>query len=332
MSVVGIVCNPQSGKDIRRLLSQSTTYDDVDKLNILTRMVSVILSAGDSKVIIMPDRYKFGLRLKSFFSPADNKRIEVLNMRAVYSEKDTESFAKCMNEQKADVLIVMGGDGTCRAAAKGIGDLPLIAVSTGTNNVYPSTIEGTVAGMAAAAIAAGYAVPGDCTRRSKLLEITQNGLFRDVALVEAVFTTEQFRGAKAVWDLPSIRRIFAARCHPASIGYSALMGASCIAYEEDDFGYIADFSTGLKPNKKVLVAAGTVETIYISKPEKLYLNTAVSALMEHSGTLALDGEREVYFHKGDEIVISLNRSGPRQVHVDKVMEQALDKGFFNFKM
>lgn len=330
MGVVGIVCNPQSGKDIRRLLSQSTTYDDVDKLNILNRMVSVLLFAGDSKVIIMPDRYKFGLRLKTLFSPADNKRIEVLNMRAVYSEKDTEEFAMSMNKQNADVLIVMGGDGTCRAAAKGIGDVPLIAVSTGTNNVYPSTIEGTVAGMAAAAIAAGYAESDECAKRSKLLEIYQNGKSRDVALVEAVFTTEQFQGAKAVWNLSAIRRIFAARCHPASIGYSALMGASCIAYEEDDFGYIADFSTSQRPNKKVLVAAGTLETIYISKPQKLELDTPVRILMEHSGILALDGEREVYFREGDEIVISLSRRGPRLVSVEKALEQALNRGFFKY--
>ena len=329
MGVIGIICNPQSGKDIRRLLSQSTTYDDVDKLNILHRMVSVILSASDEKVIIMPDRYKFGPRLKSLLPPSADKRVEVLDMRAIYSDKDTEEFARQMNAQEASVLVAMGGDGTSRAAAKGVADVPLIAVSTGTNNVYPVPIEGSVVGMAAAALASGYATPDGCTQRSKLLEIWHNGKFRDIALVEAVLTTQQFQGAKAVWDLEAIKRIIAARCHPASIGYSALMGAGSIAGKEDDFGYTAEFSVGRKPNKKVIVAAGTLEKVYMSAPQKILIDTSFSVQTEYSGTLALDGEREIYFQEGDEIEIKLNRRGPLQVSVERALEQAQKCGFFD---
>lgn len=329
MGAIGIICNPQSGKDIRRLLSQSTTYDDVDKLNILNRMVSIILSASDEKVIIMPDRYKFGARLKSLYSSVDNERIEVLEMRAIYSEKDTERFAKSMSEKGASVLIAMGGDGTSRAAAKGVGDVPLLAVSTGTNNVYPVPIEGSVAGMAAAAIAAGYAKPDECTERGKLLEIWHEGEFRDIALVEAVFTTQQFQGAKAVWDLAGIKRIVAARCHPASIGYSALLGAGAIASKEDDFGFSAKFSVAKNPNKKVLVAAGALEKVYMSVPKKIPVGATFTVQLEHSGTLALDGEREIYYREGDEVTIRLSRRGPLQVSVDKALEQAQGRGFFN---
>ncbi len=39
--------------------------------------------------------------------------------------------------------------------AKGCGSIPLLPVSTGTNNVFPSMVEGTVAGMAAGVVARG---------------------------------------------------------------------------------------------------------------------------------------------------------------------------------
>ena len=51
-------------------------------------------------------------------------------------------------------LITLGGDGTNRIVAKASGDVPLMPISTGTNNVFPVMIEGTIAGLAAGLAAA----------------------------------------------------------------------------------------------------------------------------------------------------------------------------------
>ena len=63
---------------------------------------------------------------------------------------DTTHAAAALRERGAACIVVLGGDGTCRAAAKGAGDVPLLPVSTGTNNAFPQFIEGTLVGLAAA--------------------------------------------------------------------------------------------------------------------------------------------------------------------------------------
>ncbi|MCM3016396.1 NAD(+)/NADH kinase, partial [Bacillus subtilis] len=61
---------------------------------------------------------------------------------------------------RADVAIVLGGDGTHRAVAAHCGATPLVALSTGTNNAFPEHREATVAGVAAGLAATG-AVPAE---------------------------------------------------------------------------------------------------------------------------------------------------------------------------
>ena len=69
------------------------------------------------------------------------------------------------------VIVCLGGDGTARVAASAAGDVPMLALSTGTNNVFPAVREATVAGLAAGLVATG-AVPAEgATTRAKLLEV-----------------------------------------------------------------------------------------------------------------------------------------------------------------
>ena len=112
--------------------------------------------------------------------------------------------------------MVLGGDGTSRAAAKGISTTPLMSISTGTNNVYPAMMEGTVAGMAAAAAALMGEGAKDCCIRDKKISVYVNGELRDIALIDAVVSDDFYAGAKAIWDPERIRRIAVTRCHPAS--------------------------------------------------------------------------------------------------------------------
>ena len=56
MSTVGIIANPQSGKDIRRLISKSRVIPNQEKINIITRILSGLESTGVKDVLFMPDR------------------------------------------------------------------------------------------------------------------------------------------------------------------------------------------------------------------------------------------------------------------------------------
>ena len=57
----------------------------------------------------------------------------------------------------AGVIVLLGGDGTVRAASATSGDVALLPLSTGTNNAFPEMWEATVAGTAAGLLATGRA-------------------------------------------------------------------------------------------------------------------------------------------------------------------------------
>ena len=50
-------------------------------------------------------------------------------------------------------IVVLGSDGTNRVVAAASADVPLVSISTGTNNAFPRPVEPTVAGLAAGLVA-----------------------------------------------------------------------------------------------------------------------------------------------------------------------------------
>ena len=80
---------------------------------------------------------------------------------------DSRRAAELLREGGAGCILVLGGDGTVRVVSQGAGDVPLLAVSTGTNSVLPTFIEGTIAGLAAGGVATGRVRLGDVAVRHK---------------------------------------------------------------------------------------------------------------------------------------------------------------------
>ena len=66
-------------------------------------------------------------------------------MSPLYTEGDTMRAAAMMAELGVGCLITLGGDGTNRAVAAATSQIPLVAISTGTNNIFPVMVEGTLA-------------------------------------------------------------------------------------------------------------------------------------------------------------------------------------------
>src|SRR5205814_132640 len=65
---------------------------------------------------------------------------------SIYDEPaDSTRAAKLMHEQGIACAIVIGGDGTNRVVTKGCGPMPLVPLSTGTNNAFPRFLESTLA-------------------------------------------------------------------------------------------------------------------------------------------------------------------------------------------
>ena len=103
-----------------------------------------------------------------------------------------------MFAEGVDAILVLGGDGTHRVVAKACGDVPICALSTGTNNVFPEMREATVAGMATGLVATGRGGPGAVIREAALI-VERDGAPADLALVDVAVTRERFVGARALW-------------------------------------------------------------------------------------------------------------------------------------
>lgn len=331
MALIGIACNPQSGKDVRRLTTAATTIDDAEKLNILERILLAAAAVGHQQVCIMPDRLGYGRLLlqkgRAAGYPGDLSQLQIYDIQTTETQLDTTEFAARMEAEGADVLIVMGGDGTSRAAAKGTCRVPTISLSTGTNNVYPEMIEGTVVGAAAAVLASGKVPLEICTAPTKCIEVSVNGQFRDLALVDVAFCRNPFVGSRAIWNYEEITRVVVTQCSMASIGFSALAGTMMTVCPEDDLGALAEFSDG-KANTLAMVGAGAIKGICVEHAEKLMLNQTVTWTMTEQGTLALDGEREIFFRPGDVIGCTVCRKGPLRVNVRRCVEFAREIGLF----
>ena len=62
MSLVGIIANPASGKDVRRLVSHAITVGNQQKVNVVRRVLLALHACGIERVEIMPDVYGIGER------------------------------------------------------------------------------------------------------------------------------------------------------------------------------------------------------------------------------------------------------------------------------
>lgn len=213
---VGIIANPASGKDIRRLVAHGSTFDNNEKINIVRRVLLALDSLGVERVLHMPDDYNIVRRA------SDSVRISLdlqpLPMPVLANPGDTLEAARRLRDLGVDSVVTLGGDGTNRMVAKGIGDVPMVAISTGTNNVFPRMIEGTIAGLAAGLIAVNVAAREGAVVRNPKLEVYLDGELKEIALIDVVTSQHAWIGARALWDAAHLREVVLSRVAPAEIG------------------------------------------------------------------------------------------------------------------
>lgn len=329
MGSIGIIANPASGKDIRRLVSHATVIDNNEKINIVERIILAAQKFGVTEIYLMPDIFMIGEKVKDKLVTMNLLESELLiaDTTLTGSYLDTVNAAKYMQEYNVGCLVVIGGDGTCRAAAKGIKNIPFIGLSTGTNNAYPEMIEGTIVGIAAAIVASKKIPLKKICQQDKLIEIYLNGKFTDIALIDAVISIDSYIGARAIWKTEDIKIVVVTKCHPANIGFSSILGTMITITQNDNYGAVVDVNVDIN-TIAIPFAAGTIETIKVGNPEKILINKSYKYLANEKGTIALDGEREIVFKQGDNIEFKITRNGPFKVDIDTTMMLAQKIEFF----
>src|SRR5438046_1852060 len=158
LPLVGIIANPASGRDIRRLVAHGTVFDNNEKAAIVRRVLLGLEAVGIQRVAYMPE-HDFGILPRALNELHGHSQLQQtagpLEMPVLGTSADSTRAAQLLVEMGAGCIITLGGDGTNRAVARGCGTVPVIPISTGTNNVFPTFIEGTIAGMAAGMIPSG---------------------------------------------------------------------------------------------------------------------------------------------------------------------------------
>lgn len=329
MASIGIIANPASGKDIRRLVSYATTFDNNEKVNIVKRIMLGAQGMGIDKMYFLSDSFENAqVAIKTLHQHEKlYTHCEVVKIFINSTMEDTVVTAKKMEELGVGCIVVLGGDGTSRAVAKGITDTPILAISTGTNNVYPVMTEATVAGMAAAASARIGDVNKTCIR-DKRIEVYVNDELKDIALIDAVISNDFFVGNKAIWDIDRIQNLFVTRCHPASIGFSSIAGCIEIVSDTDDYGYHVTLAKAGQ-HVKAPVAAGVIQELAFSQAGPLPLDTPYSVDVKQNCMISLDGERELIVRQGEKLSFVVTKNGPYRVKINETLELAKQLGFYD---
>ena len=330
MSKVGIISNPASGKDIRRLIAFASVMDNVEKTNQVKRIVMGIDSTGVDEILIMPDYYCFGLRVISDLQSVRLKaKISVLNMPVTATMEDTVNAAKMMAEMGVGCIVTLGGDGTNRAVAKGNRKIPLLPLSTGTNNVFPLMMEATIAGIVAGITARDILSSDGFSYVHNRLVIMKNGSETDMALIDAVVVDQLFVGSRAVWELPDVRQIVCTRADAKHIGLTSVAGVLHPLGSKDAKGlHLRIGDSDLKVRAAVL--PGSFTDVGVQELNILNPGDEVEVALKPS-IIALDGEREIAVQPSDDVKIRFQTDGPPVVEVDKVLSVAAAEGFFKVK-
>ncbi|MGB9791917.1 MAG: ATP-NAD kinase family protein [Thermacetogeniaceae bacterium] len=327
MAVVGIIANPASGKDIRRLVAYGTVFDNQEKVNIVRRALLGLAAAGVKEVVYMPDYYGIVPKAVDGLSSQHRLSLEVnpVEMELTGTQIDSFKAAAEMNRLGVGCLVVLGGDGTNRVVAKGCGDVPLVSISTGTNNVFPEMVEGTIAGLAAGIVAVGKYCDSKAIHPTKKIEIYKNGALQDIALVDAVVLKDTFIGSRAVWDSEKISQAVVTRGEPHNIGISSIVGNLEPVGIQERRGLALEFGDG-GIALQAPIAPGLIQTVKVRSYRSVEIGETVP-VSESQCIIALDGEREVEVNRGDRAHFRLTFEGPRVVDIKLLLRQAVARGY-----
>jgi predicted polyphosphate/ATP-dependent NAD kinase len=328
MSTVGVIVNPVAGKDIRRLVTSASHTSDSVKIGIVRRTVIAAFEAGAQRVLVADDPHRLGRRAVDGL----DGRVHTLDEPVTGSRHDTVAAATRMWKEHVGAVVALGGDGTCRDVAIGWPDVPLIAVSTGTNNVYPSAIDATSAGAAAGFVASGAVDVATVTRRSKRVSVhidddgIEGGLTDDLALVDLALIDTTFVGSRAVLDPSTVRVVIASMASPSGTGLSSIAGRAHPVGRFEDGGVAVRLGAGGR-RVRVPLAPGSFTTVEIAEITPLPFGRTVR--VHGPGVLAFDGERDRRISRDAQVSVSIEPTGPLLIDVDRTLAAAAADRLFD---
>jgi predicted polyphosphate/ATP-dependent NAD kinase len=341
MEAIGIIANPASGKDVRRLVARASVFDNQEKLAIARRALLGIRAAakGRAKVVYLDDGHGIVRgALEGIGADLESQAVESTRTSSVL---DTVSAARSMKALGCRVVVTLGGDGTNRAVASAWPDAPLIAISTGTNNVFPVLVEATVAGAAAGLIASGQVALSEAAARHKVIDVRIEGERGDLALIDAVHSAERFVGTRALLAPELLRAVLLTRADPAAVGMTALGGLIMPTGDDADHGVLLSLGGGHESIDESFdetfdgsvyapIAPGHYRHVAVAGARAVPFGETIT--LRGPGVLAFDGERERMLEQDQLVFLTVGRSGPWVIDVKRTLHIAAASGCFSQAM
>jgi predicted polyphosphate/ATP-dependent NAD kinase len=304
-------------------VARASVFDNQEKQAIVRRLLVGIIAAGADEIAFLDDGHGIvRTALEDVKAPLKSNAVAVTETA---NALDTISAARALKEVGCDVVVTLGGDGTNRAFALGWRDAPMIPMSTGTNNVFPILVEATIAGAAAGLIASGKIPIAAVAAQHKVIQVAIEGEREDVALIDAVVSNERFVGARALLAPEQLTMALLTRADPAAVGMTAIGGLLAPLGDKEEFGMLLELG-GDNGGVNAPIAPGYYRDVMV-KSHRL-VNFVEEVTVSGPGVLAFDGERERVLKPGQQATLSLSRSGPWVVDVEKTLHLAAEKGCF----
>lgn len=338
-ATIGIIANPVSARDIRRVIANASNLQTADRVNIVLRVLSALASVGVPRVLVMPDKAGIRALLTRQLQRERNLHhafpsVEFLDFAPTSTVDDTLRAARELRARGVAAIIVLGGDGTHRAVVRECRDIPIAGLSTGTNNAFPEMREATVSALAVGLYASGRLAPADALAANKLLEVTIDGGARgartDIALVDAAISTDAVIGARALWKTESLASVHLTFADPQAIGLSAIGGLLQPLGRREPGGLaieLADDPRRCRLKLRAPIAPGLVREVGIAHWQPMPAGRPFG-VAPAAGVVALDGERELAFGPGERVSITLRENAFPTVDVARCMQAAARDGLF----
>jgi len=305
---LGIVVNPVSGRDARRLFARAASSTHESKRNQIERVIVGAAAAGARRVIGVRDPFRItDSAVEALGVPVE---IELLDVGARCRPEDTEEAVRRLRAAGCGAIVVLGGDGTSRVVARCWPDAPMLPLSTGTNNVFPMLVEATVAGAAAGLVTAGRVALADAASRCKLVRIEVEGEHPDLALVDAARLVGDSAGNLLPFDPARLRSLVLARALPSAVGLSPIGGLLRPCGPDDDFGVHVTCTPEHVGARCLLapISPGLYRKVHVAHCERIELGSRVES--RGPGLLAFDGDRERVLAAEQRVWLRVERDGP----------------------
>ena len=297
--IVGIIANPASGRDLRRLTAHAGLHSSTDKASVVQRLLAAFGATGIRHALLPPDMTGIAaavLRASQTRQARDGHWpfLEFLDMPLRQSVEDTRLAARRMVERGVALIAVLGGDGTHKAVAAEVGDVPWRCPPG------PTTPSGAARSRrrgarrrplrqqpgAAGDRPATQQAPAGARAAPRALRVGAGGR-RGVAA--AVHRRPRHQSRR------DLAEVFVSFAEPHAIGLSALCGLWSPVSREEPHGAWMRLHPDARESLLVPLAPGLLVGCGVSAAGYLQPGVAHAPSLS-SGTLALDGERDRVQH------------------------------------